>query len=413
MPMFKIYVGNLDPRTTVETLKPYFEPFGEAVDEIILVADPDGEPRGFAIVLFRDPQLGQLAVETLTGKRINGREIQINEAVKKGKRILPVEEKAPRTSPLGPRAFQRPGAPGGFRPGAPRFGDSRPSGMASSRPGFGASAGGASRFNRNPRRAPGAPGSTGGSHLPPSGASHSAPHSVPDSSPSGHETSGTEQGAPSGSSAPNSGSPSDRGAPRPPVSPGPGSRSLGSPSSETPSATSRHLGGAPSMRPGAPRPPVPGGSSTQSRSLGGSTSRPIGGGGLPRPTISGSSRPLGASAPRPAVSPMGSAPRAVPSSPAKPTAANTPTASGPSSSAPPANAPTANAPTASAPTAKATRAKATTAKEPTAKPSASPAASDKSSKAPSSGSTVDASTPTDTAPAARPRAVKKKPTPEA
>ena len=98
--MFKIYVGNLDPRTTVEALKPYFEPFGEAVDEIILVMDEQGEPRGFAIVLFRDPQLGQLAVETLTGKKINGREIQINEAVKKGKRVLPVEETAPRTSAL-------------------------------------------------------------------------------------------------------------------------------------------------------------------------------------------------------------------------------------------------------------------------------------------------------------------------
>ena len=51
--MFKIYVGNLDPRTTVETLKPYFEPFGPAVDEIILALDAEGQPRGFAIVLFQ------------------------------------------------------------------------------------------------------------------------------------------------------------------------------------------------------------------------------------------------------------------------------------------------------------------------------------------------------------------------
>ena len=192
MPMFKIYVGNLDPRTTVEALKPYFEPFGEAVDEIILVMDEQGEPRGFAIVLFRDPQLGQLAVETLTGKKINGREIQINEAVKKGKRVLPVEEKAPRTSPLGPRAFPRPGTGGGFRPGAPRPGDSRPSGMASSRPGFGASAGGASsRFNRNPRRAPGAAGGP------------SSPMSTGSSSASGSAAiPGAEQGANPSASAP-------------------------------------------------------------------------------------------------------------------------------------------------------------------------------------------------------------------
>ena len=44
--MFKVYVGNLDPRTTLETLKPYFDPFGEAVDEIILALDAEGQPRG-------------------------------------------------------------------------------------------------------------------------------------------------------------------------------------------------------------------------------------------------------------------------------------------------------------------------------------------------------------------------------
>lgn len=379
MPMFKIYVGNLDPRTTVEALKPYFEPFGEAVDEIILVMDEQGEPRGFAIVLFRDPQLGQLAVETLTGKKINGREIQINEAVKKGKRILPTEEKAPRTSPLGPRAFQRPGSSGGFRPGAPRSGDSRPSGMASSRPGFGASAGGASsRFNRNPRRAPGA---AGGPSSPMSSGSGSAS--------SGPAVPGAEQGAiPSASGpgvTPSAGSTADHGTPRPPLSSGLRSRSLGgqSPSAPgapgapdatvTPGPTSRQLGGAPSMRPGAPRPPVPGGSSTQSRSLGSSSSRPIGGGGLPRPTASGTSRPLGASAPRPMSSPTSITPRAATSSPSTP----------PAASAAPAPA------------------------------SPAPAAPKKATKSPASVDASDSVAPAKAAPVARPRAVKKKPNPEA
>ncbi len=378
MPMFKIYVGNLDPRTTVEALKPYFEPFGEAVDEIILVMDEQGEPRGFAIVLFRDPQLGQLAVETLTGKKINGREIQINEAVKKGKRILPVEEKAPRTSPLGPRAFQRPGTSGGLRPGAPRSGDLRPSGMASSRPGFGASAGGASsRFNRNPRRAPGAAGGP------------SSPMNTGSSIASGSAANpNAEQGATPSTSGPgvtpSAGSPADHGTPRPPLSSGLRSRSLGqspsapgvagaSESTPTPGPTSRQLGGAPSMRPGAPRPPVPGGSSTQSRSLG-SSSRPIGGGGLPRPTVSGTSRPLGASAPRPMSPPTSITPRAAPSTPSIPPAASA-------------------APAPASPAAPAARKKAT-------KPSAPADAS-------------DATAPAEVAPVARPRAVKKKPAPEA
>ena len=261
--MFKVYVGNLDPRTTVETLKPYFEPFGDAVDEIIVALDAEGQPRGFAIVLFRDAERGQLAIETLTGKRINGREIQINEAVKKGKRTKAVE-RAPRNSPLGPRAFQRPGGGGGggFRPG-PSGGrpSSRPGGP---RPGFGASAGGpssfggggaGSRFNRNPRRLPGQGSPDAGSGRP---------------------------------TAPGAG----------PV-PGPGSRSLG--------GGSRPLGGGLPPRPGAPRPPMPGGAGSQSRPLGSGSSRP---------PVPGTARPLGtppAARPVPPASPgSGASPPAPP-----------------------------------------------------------------------------------------------------
>ena len=173
--MFKVYVGNLDARTTLEHLKPLFEPFGPAVDEIVLAADADGKPRGFAIVLFKDPQLGQLAIETLTNKKVLGRTLHVNEAVKKGKRTKAADGAiVPRTSPLGPRAFQRPGSGGGFgRPGAGGFGGRGPMG------GRGGSAGGG-RFIRNPRRmfgqgepgtsgmgaAPGATPTAGGSNAP-------------------------------------------------------------------------------------------------------------------------------------------------------------------------------------------------------------------------------------------------------
>ena len=47
MPMFKIFVGNLDAKVTVEMLKPMFEAFGE-LDEVILAKDEDGKSRGFA-----------------------------------------------------------------------------------------------------------------------------------------------------------------------------------------------------------------------------------------------------------------------------------------------------------------------------------------------------------------------------
>ena len=64
MAMFKIYVGNLDYKVTVEHLKPLFEPFGE-LDEISIAVDAEGKSRGFAIVLFKDKLKGQLAIETL------------------------------------------------------------------------------------------------------------------------------------------------------------------------------------------------------------------------------------------------------------------------------------------------------------------------------------------------------------
>lgn len=281
VPMFKVYVGNLDPRTTVDTLKPYFEPFGDAVDEIIVALDGEGQPRGFAIVLFRDPQRGQLAIETLTGKRINGREIQINEAVKKGKKTKPVDGGGPRNSPLGPRAFQRPGSgrPGGGRPGMGRPGMGRP-GMG--RPGFSASAGGGpgaggpgARFNRNPRRAPGAPGSDA-------------------SSTSGGFGAPRAPGAGPGSPGAGPGSPGV----------GPGSRMIG--------GGSRPIGGMP--RPGAPRPPMAGGPGT------GGLSRPLG--GAPRPAGAPPARPSSPSGgavppkpPAPPAGPAGDAPEAAPPRP--------------------------------------------------------------------------------------------------
>lgn len=264
--MFKVYVGNLDARTTLEHLKPLFEPFGPAVDEIVLANDAEGKPRGFAIVLFKDPQLGQLAIETLTNKKVLGRTLQVNEAVKKGKRTKAADGAiTPRNSPLGPRAFQRPGAGGGFsRPGAGGFGGRGPMG------GRGGSAGGG-RFIRNPRRMF---GQTEGGVASPA----AAPGATP---------------APGGAaSAPGAGS-------RPLGSAAPGAPA--SPAGEMPTAgTSRPLGSGTSRPLGSPgAPPVPGGGQTQSRMIGGA-GRPMASGSGVRPAPM-APRPLGTASPvRPA-----------------------------------------------------------------------------------------------------------------
>ena len=148
MPMFKIFVGNLDPKVTVEMLTPMFAAFGE-LDEVIVAKDEDGKSRGFAIVLYKDSMKGQLAIETLTGRKILGREIVINEAMKKGKKKLgPAETEKPR-GPFGPK-FGGGGGVGGRAGSA-----SRPGG-----------------FSRNPRRGSasgGSPRGLGGAPRPPAG----------------------------------------------------------------------------------------------------------------------------------------------------------------------------------------------------------------------------------------------------
>lgn len=166
MPMFKIFVGNLDAKVTVEMLKPMFEAFGE-LDEVILAKDEDGKSRGFAIVLYKDAMKGQLAIETLTGRKILGREIVINEALKKGKKKPGAPEASKPRGPFGPKFRAGPGGAGprvGFGGRAGGAGPSR-GGPAGDRRGSasGGGAGGGS-FSRNPRRGLGGsrPGGAGG-----------------------------------------------------------------------------------------------------------------------------------------------------------------------------------------------------------------------------------------------------------
>ena len=169
MPMFKIFVGNLDAKVTVEMLKPMFEAFGE-LDEVILAKDEDGKSRGFAIVLYKDAMKGQLAIETLTGRKILGREIVINEALKKGKKKPGAEDASKPRGPFGPKFRAGPGGPGprvgfgGRAGGAGMSRGGRAGGPSDRAPGSGSGAG--SRFSRNPRRGPGGP-RPGGPGAPP------------------------------------------------------------------------------------------------------------------------------------------------------------------------------------------------------------------------------------------------------
>ncbi len=154
VPLFKVYVGNLENGVTLEQLKVLFKPF-EDLEDLVLVMDPEtGESRCFAIAMFRDPMRGQLVIETLQGKILNGRPLVMNEAQKKGKG-------APKpTGPMrggrgmggGSSGFSRSGGPTQSG-GAPRFPARPPSGRPSNRPfsrGNARRDGGSSGFSRGP-----------------------------------------------------------------------------------------------------------------------------------------------------------------------------------------------------------------------------------------------------------------------
>lgn len=171
MGMFKVYVGNLDRKATADDVRTLFVAFPD-VEDIALATDKEGNSRCFAIVMFRDKQRGQLAIEVLKGKKMHGRELVINEVQKKPKGGA--AEKPVARGPFGPRGpggmgtGRGPGGPRGLGGGASR-GPAGPRGLggASRGPGgprglggssAGGREGGAGGFSRNPRRSPGASG---------------------------------------------------------------------------------------------------------------------------------------------------------------------------------------------------------------------------------------------------------------
>jgi hypothetical protein len=184
MPMFKIFVGNLDAKVTVEMLRPMFEPFGE-LDEVVVARDETGKSRGFAIVLYKDAMKGQLAIETLTGRKILGREIVINEAMKKGKKKMSAAEESKPRGPFGPKHRAGGGSFGGSRAGFSRGGSFR-AGAAGGpeRRGAGGAGGG---FSRNPRRGMGGAGPRPGGPAAggPGGGNAGRPPAGPGRPPSG------------------------------------------------------------------------------------------------------------------------------------------------------------------------------------------------------------------------------------
>ncbi len=92
--MFKIYVGNIGPRTDDVALKKLFAPYIEIEDIAIPMDEKSNRPRGFAIVMTRDEELGQRAVTALMNTSLQGRTLVINEAQTKKQKKKALAKKA-------------------------------------------------------------------------------------------------------------------------------------------------------------------------------------------------------------------------------------------------------------------------------------------------------------------------------
>ncbi len=76
----KIYVGNINFKSTEDTLRDAFSEYG-AVDEVAIINDREtGRPRGFAFVTMPNDSEAQAAIENLNGKEVDGRTLNVNEA---------------------------------------------------------------------------------------------------------------------------------------------------------------------------------------------------------------------------------------------------------------------------------------------------------------------------------------------
>jgi cold-inducible RNA-binding protein len=77
----RLYVGNLSYNVTEAELREVFAEGGKNVAEVKVVLDRDtGRPRGFAFVEMGSDGEAAQAIETLNGREIQGRPINVSEA---------------------------------------------------------------------------------------------------------------------------------------------------------------------------------------------------------------------------------------------------------------------------------------------------------------------------------------------
>jgi RNA recognition motif-containing protein len=87
--MKKIYVGNLNFKTTEDAIRQLFEAHGEVASVKLITDRETGRPRGFGFVEMPDDASATAAIEALDGQDVEGRSLRVNEA-------RPREDRPPR-----------------------------------------------------------------------------------------------------------------------------------------------------------------------------------------------------------------------------------------------------------------------------------------------------------------------------
>ena len=77
--MKNIYIGNLNLKTTAESLRSFLEPIGTVHDLKLMVDRHTSLSRGFAFIEMTDPEADK-AIVALDGKLLDGRAIDVHEA---------------------------------------------------------------------------------------------------------------------------------------------------------------------------------------------------------------------------------------------------------------------------------------------------------------------------------------------
>jgi cold-inducible RNA-binding protein len=78
--MFRIYVGNLNFRTSEQALGDLFAEHGQVSSVAIITDRQTGRSRGFAFVEMADETEGRAAIEAVNGANLDGRSLTVNEA---------------------------------------------------------------------------------------------------------------------------------------------------------------------------------------------------------------------------------------------------------------------------------------------------------------------------------------------